>query len=261
MYELKKRDLNIGDIDQSSFELSNLVMEYIKQGCICQQAKLTKNSEAYENKLLKKKMISYQHFLNFKVNMNENEKIKYSSNFINLQILLHSLRSLYLGVYYNCDFCNEKRAYKKKIEKNKFQWKNFISYKISDEEFNSMINNPTVPDFDTFLIEDFIKSLNTETDFAFLPSDIINKIKEINENVINQNTPINNQIDDTTPNFSIPDDFDFNEEDNEIELVLPRKRTYSDINLNSDLSELNFSYTSTETTQPEDIDDYNDYLL
>ena len=169
---LRGYGISINDVDQSSFELSNLVMEHIKAETICRQAKYTKNSEDYTQNLEKKGKLDYQKVLNFKENMNQIEKNLYKDKFDALQILLHLLRKLTLSVKYQLPYIALPNFDRKRIEKAEESeqgdgfLKEFKDLQISEEQYQALLDLETTDSFDYEICRQRILARPVETHIA-----------------------------------------------------------------------------------------------
>ena len=210
MYKLWKKGLRFSDIDQSSFELSNLVQEHVDAECICQQANLNPISQKYAQKLEKKKMFNIQKFLNFQeLTTNSEGKAKYCKLFKCCQIMLHFCRRLILCSTYGQNIAempdmdrkhhantkaslneNAKRQEVKEVlARNKCKM-------IDDELFQHIINQEPEQDpqpvYETF--QDLLDEREAETDLAELPDNIVRLlVSEIHQNEQNEHNKEENE--------------------------------------------------------------------
>jgi hypothetical protein len=175
--------IRISEVDQSSFELGNYIMKIIKNKCVSQSTKTTKISNEYEERIKKNKYLNYQKVLNFKINMNSNEKKNYLSRYLCLSILIFTLRSIYLSNKFNFELkklpnFNFKKKKKNLKKINDLKLDKYEDLKISDEEFEKEINLNF--NYDEKKIENDIKEYlkKNEVKLDFVNDNETNKLNE-----------------------------------------------------------------------------------
>lgn len=188
MYKLWKKGLRMSDIDQSSFELSNLVQEHVDSECVCQQANLKPISAKYAAKLEKNQMFNVQKFLNLEEALKTPAgKALYCKLFKCLQIFLHFARRLILCAFYGLDICQMPDMDRKNhsnskaladsvakrqevievLERNK-------NKRIDDETYQAIINQEPEEDPEPVYaaFHEILEKRDTEIDLVELPDNI-----------------------------------------------------------------------------------------
>ena len=145
--DLKKLDLTILEVDQSSFELGNLILKNITKGQISKFPKKSKISKNTTEDLKRNQMLNFQKVLKWKPGMKDEKWGLYQKQYQALQIMLIMLRRLYMAAFYDdCELIElpdmniPPHSQEKKTEKNnKFYWFDKIE-PATDEELNAMMD-------------------------------------------------------------------------------------------------------------------------
>ena len=150
---LNNMKLTFLDVDQSSFEMGNLILKNINSGAISKQPHLKKNLPTTFSFLRDSAMFNYQEVLKFRENMNESELKLYKKQFQALQIMFAMCRPLYAAAYRYCEL-NEIPDMNRQPMKRKdtTQSPNFHFFdsmeQISQEEFDELMSDEVQEDCD-----------------------------------------------------------------------------------------------------------------
>ena len=100
MIILRDLGVSLSMVDQSGFELSNIVFDHVYHECICRKPTFKRISEAYRRRLEKTNQFIYEDHLVFPQNNSQEEKKRYAKSFQSLSTLLVATRRLTLCMEY-----------------------------------------------------------------------------------------------------------------------------------------------------------------
>jgi hypothetical protein len=181
IYNLKKKNISLFDIDNSSFELKNKMEKFIKNNRISKNINFKSNNSNYEKRIQTNNEINYKEILQIKKDLTESEKNRINSQFKCLQILLLQIRELYLCNNFNHlikDLPNFKRKCRifKQKKKNICSLDKYEDLKIEEKEFQEILKDQFSENFDESKIENYIKNLEFKSDLSELPENLKNLI-------------------------------------------------------------------------------------